>query len=190
MKTFVALATSLLLIGAVTAPPAARADAAEADCDVRKDGETKQGQSGACTFSQRQGNIDIELRNGDSWSLTPSGEPNKYRDQKGNKVLRTMQGQDHVYKWPDKNKEITVRFAASGSASASTGGANDLKDMVRGRWVGGEVEDEMTRRGYTHLRDDVAGDYVTSFYKGHGKCVVVNFDPDRSVNNIGIGIGC
>jgi hypothetical protein len=188
MKTFVALATSLLLVGAVTAPTAARADTAEAECEVRKDGETKQGRSGVCTFSQRQGNIGIELRNGDSWSLTPTGEPNKYRDQKGNKVVRTMQGQDHVYKWPDKNKKITVRFAASGGTS--TGGANDLQDIVRGRWVGGEVEDEMARRGYTHLRDDVAGDYVTSFYKGHGKCVVVNFDPDRSVSDISIGFGC
>lgn len=188
MKTFAALATSLLLIGAVTAPPAARADTAEAECDVRKDGETKQGQSGACTFSQRQGNIDIELRSGDSWSLTPGAQANQYRDQKGNKVVRTTEGEDHVYKWPDNNRKITVRFATSGGASSA--GVKDLQDMVRGRWIGGEVEDELARRGYTHLRDEVAGDYVTSFYRGHGKCVVVNFDPDRSVSDISVGVGC
>jgi hypothetical protein len=50
MKTLVALWTSLLLLGTAVLPPNAAADTAEATCEVRKDGEAKAGQSGACTL--------------------------------------------------------------------------------------------------------------------------------------------
>lgn len=63
----------------------------------------------------------------------------------------------------------------------------DLRDMVQGRWVGGEVEDELSRRGYKHVGDETAGDYVTSFYSGHGKCLMVNLDPGRHVTMIDTG---
>jgi len=189
MKTLAALSTSLLLLGTVALSPTAAADTAEATCEVRKDGEAKAGPSGACTFSQRQGYVDISLRNGESWSLTPGDQANQYRDQKGNKVVRTVEGQDHVYKWP--NKKITVRFGDSPKSTSSTsGGVGDLQDMVKGRWVGAEVADELARRGYASVRDDVAGGYVTSVYKGHGKCVIVNLDTDKKVTSIDEGPGC
>jgi hypothetical protein len=187
MKTLVALWTSLLLLGTAVLPPNAAADTAEATCEVRKDGEAKAGQSGACTFSQRQGYVDISLRNGESWNLTPGEGANQYRDQKGNKVVRTVEGQDHVYKWP--NKKITVRFGGN-SATNVSGGVADLQDMVSGRWVGAEVADEMARRGYKSVRNSVAGDYVTSHYQGHGKCVIVNLDTDKKVTSIDEGPGC
>ena len=44
--------------------PAASADSAEATCEVRKDGDKKKEASGPCSFSQRQGYINIDLRNG------------------------------------------------------------------------------------------------------------------------------
>jgi hypothetical protein len=66
----------------------------------------------------------------------------------------------------------------------------DLQDMVNGRWVGGEVADEMARRGYKSVRDSVAGGYVTSHYQGHGKCVIVNLDTDKKVTSIDEGPGC
>jgi len=91
MKALVAFSTSLLLLGTVGLSQISCADTAEATCEVRKDSEAKAGQSGACTFSQRQGYVDISLRNGDSWSLTPGDEANQYRDQKGNKVVRTVE---------------------------------------------------------------------------------------------------
>ena len=189
MKTLVALSTSLLLLGTAALSQKAAADTAEATCEVRKDGETKAGQSGACTFSQRQGYVDISLRNGESWNLTPGDAANQYRDQKGNKVVRTVEGQDHVYKWP--NKKITVRFGGGAkSTSSASGGVGDLQDMVNGRWVGAEVADEMARRGYKSVRDSVAGGYVTSHYQGHGKCVIVNLDTDKKVTSIDEGPGC
>jgi hypothetical protein len=187
MKALVALSTSLLFIGTAALTQTASADTAEATCEVRKDGEAKAGQSGACTFSQRQGYVDISLRNGESWNLKPGEGANQYRDQKGNKVVRTVEGQDHVYKWP--NKKITVRFGGN-SATTASGGLDDLQDMVNGRWVGGEVADEMARRGYKSVRNSVAGGYVTSHYQGHGKCVIVNLDTDKKVTSIDEGPGC
>jgi len=187
MKALPAFSTSLLLLGTVALSPTAAADTAEATCEVRKDGEAKAGQSGACTFSQRQGYVDISLQNGDSWSLTPGDQANQYRDQKGNKVVRTVDGQDHIYKWP--NRKITVRFGGN-SANNSSGGVGDLQDMVNGRWVGAEVEEELGRRGYKSVREEAAGGYVTSVYKGHGKCVIVNLDKDKHVTSVDDGSGC
>jgi uncharacterized membrane protein len=88
-KLLVALATVLALGTGVSV---ARADSSEANCQVRKDGETKQGRSGPCTFSQRQGYIDIDLRNGDTYSLSPANKADHFKDQKGNKVVRTQAG--------------------------------------------------------------------------------------------------
>lgn len=116
MKTLHAFAASLLALGAVVVPQTARADSADANCEVRKDGDKQGGKSGPCTFGQRQGYVDIDLKNGDTISLSPANQANQYRDQKGNKVVRTMQGQDQVYKWP--NRTITVRFGGDAAAAA------------------------------------------------------------------------
>ena len=98
-----------------------------------------------------------------------------------------MQGQDQVYKWP--NKTITVRFVG-GASTQSSGGVGGLQDMVNGRWVGAEVEEEMARRGYKSVREEAAGGYVTSVYKGHGKCVIVNLDTEKRVTSVDEGSGC
>jgi hypothetical protein len=187
MKTLHAFAASLLALGAVVVPQTARADSAAANCEVRKDGDKQGGKSGPCTFGQRQGYVDIDLKNGDTISLSPANQANQYRDQKGNKVVRTMQGQDQVYKW--SNKTITVRFGG-GASTQSSGGVGGLQDMVNGRWVGAEVEEEMARRGYKSVREEAAGGYVTSVYKGHGKCVIVNLDTDKRVTSVDEGSGC
>jgi hypothetical protein len=190
MKTNTICSLALAAMLGVTSIHVTRADTAEATCEVRKDGEKQGGKSGPCTFGQRQGYIDIDLKNGDSISLSPADEANQYRDQQGNKVVRTMQGQDHVYQWP--NKKITVRFTgiSTSTTRSTSGGAGNLQDMVNGRWVGAEVADELARRGYTSVRDEVAGGYVTSHYKGHGQCVIVNLDTDKRVTSVDEGPGC
>ncbi len=87
------------------------ADTNYSTCEVRKDGDTKQKASGPCTFSQRQGYVDIDLRNGDTYSLRPTDKPNHFKDQKGNKVVRTVSGGgSHEYKW--EHKRIIVTFGA------------------------------------------------------------------------------
>jgi hypothetical protein len=121
------------------------ADSAQATCEVRKDGDTRKGASGPCTFSQRQGYIDLDLRNGDSYSLTPGGKEGHYHDQKGNKVVRRLTGGGtEEFKW-EGGKKIILTFAGSaGSAapapasSAAVSGKPDSFDTVCGVIVDGK----------------------------------------------------
>ena len=92
MKRSTFLSASLVVIAMCNWTSTAQADSAEAFCEVRKDGDVKQGRSGPCTFSQRQGYIDLDLRNGETYSLAPGKNANHFKDPKGNKVIRTQAG--------------------------------------------------------------------------------------------------
>jgi hypothetical protein len=119
MKTWLAFTTSALLFGALAMTRIAVADSSEANCEVSKDGERKNGKSGPCTFGQRQGYIDLDLRNGDTYSLSPGNKANHYRDQKGNKVVRTSStANSQEFRW-ENGKYVTVRFNHSGHNSNS-----------------------------------------------------------------------
>lgn len=88
----------------------ARADSMEAMCEVRKDGEKKKGKSGPCTFGQRQGYIDIDLRSGDTVSLSPTNKANHFKDRHGDRVVRTGAGaSQQVFKW-ESGKKVIVTF--------------------------------------------------------------------------------
>ena len=115
----------------------ASADNASAHCEVRKDGETRHGRSGPCDFSQRQGYVTIDLRNGETWELSPGEKPDHFRDQKGNKVVRTAGGDSHEYKWD--NKKIIVTFGGGAPSGASAGGNTDSFDTVCGAIVNGQT---------------------------------------------------
>lgn len=175
-----------LLIGSGVA--SALADTADATCEVRKHGDKIKDASGACTFSQRQGYIDLKLRNGDAYSLSPTDQPNHYKDQHGDKVVRD----GDEFKWD--HRKIRVTFGGSkdsgndaGSAGGSQGTPRDLRDLVGGRRVGGEVDDEMTKRGYEHVKDEPSGSDVYSNWWGHKQCVTVRMDGDRKVASITTG---
>src|SRR5512140_3276602 len=91
----------------------AHADTAEATCEVRKDGDTQRGKSGPCTFSQRQGFIDIDLKNGETLSLSPGNGAEQSRDQRGNKAHRVSAGShSQEFKW-EGGKHVTVTFLGS-----------------------------------------------------------------------------
>jgi len=112
MKTLLAFSTSLLLLGSVVVPQPVRADSADANCEVRKDGDKQKGKSGPCTFGQRQGYIDIDLKNGDTVALRPTDKANHFKDQKGNKVVRTQSGgSSQTFKW-ENGKHISVTLNA------------------------------------------------------------------------------
>ena len=86
MKAATITAAALLLAGS-GAFSTARADTASANCEVREDGKVKKDASGPCEFSQRQGYVDIKLKSGFTYSLSPDGDkPNQYKDAKGHKV--------------------------------------------------------------------------------------------------------
>lgn len=172
-----------IALGAGLSP--ANADSAEAMCQVRKDGETRHGPSGPCTFSQRQGYIDIDLRNGDTYSLSPGKQPHHFKDQKGHKVVRTHAGGDtQEFKW-EGGKKLIVTFGASSSSGGNMAGTPEgLQDLVHGRRVGGEVDDEMMRRGWRQAKNEVQGDDVYSYWSKGSHCVVVHFDARRHVSSI------
>jgi hypothetical protein len=82
----------------------------DANCEVRKDGDTRKGETGPCTVTNRQGYITLDLKNGDVFSLTPSDQQNHFKDQKGNKVVRTQSGNGfQEFKW-EGGKHVTVTF--------------------------------------------------------------------------------
>ncbi|MCG9892997.1 MAG: hypothetical protein MH252_18230 [Thermosynechococcaceae cyanobacterium MS004] len=76
-------------IATVSLTTTAKADTVQARCDVFPKGDDRAKSSGLCTFSQRQGNVGIQLKDGTRYDLTPVGnKPNTYRDQKGRSALR------------------------------------------------------------------------------------------------------
>jgi hypothetical protein len=128
--------TFFVALAALSWVQVAKADSLEATCEVRKDGEKQKGKSGPCTFGQRQGYIDIDLRNGDTVSLSPTNQANHFKDQKGNKVVRTGTGSARQeYKW-EGGKHLIVTFATSpsyGGASAAGYGAGNGSAEYRAR---------------------------------------------------------
>ena len=200
MKAATITAAALLLAGS-GAFSTARADTASANCEVREDGKVKKDASGPCEFSQRQGYVDIKLKSGFTYSLSPDGDkPNQYKDAKGHKVERVMNGENQVYKWDEK--KIIVSFGGNSSGddggNGSSGGGEvgdptpGLQDLVNGKLRGGEIEDELSKRGWKQGKTDVQGDDVYShFYKGN-QCIVVRFDKSRHAASIvnGMMIDC
>src|SRR5512135_695674 len=134
MKKFASVSASVVVLALAGIAAPAYADSAQATCEVRKDGQAKQGQSGPCTFSQRQGYIDLDLRNGETYSLAPGNQPNHFKDQKGNKVVRTQAGGNtQEFKW-EGGKKVVVTFNAGSSNSGGGGGAAGaiaVGDMAR-----------------------------------------------------------
>ena len=96
------------LLSLAAAASQVMADSTKAHCDFYHHGDKKKEASGDCLFSQRQGYIDIRLKSGKEWSLSPHGEANHFRDQDGHKVKRRNEGDTQVYKW--EQRSIHVHF--------------------------------------------------------------------------------
>jgi hypothetical protein len=175
MKALKTLVLPLLFASILAGSGTVLADTAEATCELHKDGETKQGASGPCTFSQRQGFVSIELRNGERFELSPTDKPDHFKDQKGKTVVRTATGSGHEYKWD--GKKLIVHFGATKPAAATGGGVGDpvssLQDLVGAR--GRDGEDMLRQRGYTWVRTEKSGDDSYAYWRENrnGQCIVV-----------------
>jgi hypothetical protein len=131
MKLPMALVALVAVLGLDAGLAPARADSAEAICQIRKDGEKRHDQSGPCTFSQRQGYIDLDLRNGDTFSLSPTKQPDHFKDQKGNKVVRTQAGGNtQEFKW-ENGRKVVVTFGAPSTGGGGGGDRVAVPDMPR-----------------------------------------------------------
>ena len=126
-RTTLAGVAALLSVAGLSG--AVLADTTDATCEVRKDGETKQGASGPCTFTQRQGYVSIDLRNGQRIELSPGDRPDHYRDEKGHKVVLTASRNSNEYKWD--NKKLIVRWSTASHGSSGSGHGHGHVD---GQW--------------------------------------------------------
>jgi hypothetical protein len=99
-----------LLIAAMTLAMTgtALADTTPAHCEVKVRGDLEKKKTGACTFSQREGNISIELVNGERHELTPERKKNQYKDGQGREVERRNKDNGVQFVWPHWN--IMVRY--------------------------------------------------------------------------------
>jgi len=185
MKTLTILSVACVALAAAMPFASAHADSADAMCEVRKDGDTKRGASGPCTFSQRQGYIDLDLRNGNTYSLAPGKNAGHYKDQKGNKVVRTVSGGTEVFKWEGGTK-ITVTFVSSSGGHHQSSGAYragdtapDLADLVGAK--AGQAEGELQRRGYSYASGSSSGNakYSSWFNRSTGRCVMIRTEEGR-----------
>jgi hypothetical protein len=95
------VSVALLSLGALLAALPAQADTVKARCDVFPKGEDRATSSGLCTFSQRQGFVSIQLKNGQRIELSPHGDkPNTYLDANGKPATREFEdsGKIHIYR--------------------------------------------------------------------------------------------
>ena len=102
------VATGAALLLAIVAPLHAHADTTKASCEVVQEGKEKKHATGPCTFSQRQGYVDIELSNGITHKFSPDDKPNHFHDAEGHAVVRTVKGNVQTYQL--EGKRIIVTF--------------------------------------------------------------------------------
>lgn len=89
MRTRPFIVSAIATVAAVIAPVAVKADTVDARCDVYPRGEDHTSLVTACTFSQRQGAVGIQLENGQRFDLRPVGDqPGNYVDQNGDPAYR------------------------------------------------------------------------------------------------------
>jgi hypothetical protein len=79
----------------------------------------------------------------------------------------------------------------SGGTSSATHGSSvaSLQYLVNGPRVGGEVDDELMKHGFTQTATDVAGDQAWGYYRNAatGECAIVHFDAQRVVKSVAQG---
>jgi hypothetical protein len=120
MKRITTSALLLVAAASILNSPA-WADSADATCEFYKHGDAKHERWGDCSFSQRQGYIDITLKNGESFSLSPRDDANQYKDKAGDKVDRTSSsGSSQVFQWKKDQQKLVVKFKESNTSTAPT----------------------------------------------------------------------
>jgi hypothetical protein len=107
-----------LAIASLSLAVSVKADTVKARCDVYPKGSDRAKSSGPCTFSQRQGAVEIQLQNGKRYDLRPVGnQAGNYRDQNGRAAYRQsgLGDQGQIYRLA--NESIFVYWNAGGQTS-------------------------------------------------------------------------
>ncbi|MEH1950057.1 MAG: hypothetical protein V7K77_24345 [Nostoc sp.] len=188
-NSFLAVA---LAIASLSFPVSVKADTVNARCDVFPKGEDRATSSGPCTFSQRQGAVSIQLENGNSYDLLPSGNrPGNYRDQNGDAAYRQSGLGDRGQIYRLANESIFVYWDTSGNRQNSdnrNGRAaarrqpeagttvSRLGDLVGAR--AGQAENAVKKRGYRWVKSDGSG-YSYWLEGKTNYCVTIQTDQGR-----------
>ena len=94
-----------IAMAAMLASPSTQADSARAECGFGGSVDAPRGETSACTFSQRQGYINIVIDGGAGFDLRPTGDaPGNYIGADGQAVYRRsgLGDQGLIFKLPDQ----------------------------------------------------------------------------------------
>jgi hypothetical protein len=122
-------------VASLTITVAAKADTVQARCDVYPKGSDQATSSGLCTFSQRQGAVGIQLKNGTRYDLTPVGnQPGNYVDQNGRAAYRQARLGDkgQIYRLATQSIYVywdPAPFAQQGTAPAPSAPAPSTQSV-------------------------------------------------------------
>jgi hypothetical protein len=134
-RALTAVAGLGMVISSVGFAVTAKADTAQARCDVYPKGQDKATSSGLCTFSQRQGYVSIQLKNGTRYELTPTGsQPGNYVDQNGKAAYRQAGLGDKGQIYRLATQSIYV-YWNTGSSSPSSMSSSSTGSSVAARGV-------------------------------------------------------
>lgn len=174
---------------------AVEADTVKARCDVYPKGEDRATSSGLCDFSQRQGIVNIKLKNGQRFDLTPTGNAaGKYRDQSGRPAHRedALGNKGSIYRLADKSIYVywdtapynnqskppisqNTPIAPAKSTNVALVGTTvpGLSDLVGAK--AGQAENLVKQRGYQFVRTNRSGGRIFAFWRepGNGLCVAI-----------------
>lgn len=135
IRLFGSFFTAALTIAAVSVAAPVKADTVNARCDVYPKGSDRVSWYGACTFSQRQGVVGIQLANGKRYDLVPVGnQPGNYRDQNGRAAYRQAGLGDAGQIYRLANESIYV-YWNTGASSPSSGSSSSAGSAVAARGV-------------------------------------------------------
>ncbi|MBE8965532.1 hypothetical protein IQ277_04505 [Nostocales cyanobacterium LEGE 12452] len=181
-----------LAIASLSFPLSVKADTVNARCDVFPKGEKRATSSGPCTFSQRQGAVSIQLENGNSYDLLPSGNrPGNYRDQNGGAAYRQagLGDRGQIYRLANESIFVYWDTSANGqnSGNRNRGAAarrqpeagttvSRLSDLVGAR--AGQAENTVKKRGYRWVKSDDSG-YSYWLEDRTNYCVTIQTDQGR-----------
>lgn len=113
--------STILMIATLGIATVAKADTVNARCDVYPKGVDRAISSGACTFSQRQGAVGIQLQNGKRYDLQPVGNtPGNYRDQSGRAAYRQSGLDDRGLIFQTASERIFVYWDTAGISNGSS----------------------------------------------------------------------
>ncbi|MEP0896917.1 hypothetical protein NDI36_20850 [Leptolyngbya boryana FACHB-1624] len=127
-NSLIAVAVS---IASLSPAMTAKADTVNARCDVYPKGEDRAKSSGACTFSQRQGFVSIQLKNGRRYELRPRGnQPGTYLDQNGRAAYQQsgLGNKGQIYRLA--NESIYVYWIPTASPKPKPANPNTMQSAT------------------------------------------------------------